>query len=1189
MKTISQFGGVLLALFLCLFLLPVPAGAEDGGEEIGDSGVYWSLEGGTLTISGTGPMPADYSASQWPWYEKIIRKVTIEAGVTSIGVEAFYNCTNLEEVTFAEGSQLETIGDAAFSGCKSLTSIEIPASVTSIGNYAFNNCTSLTGIKIPASVTSIGRYAFHSCSGLQMVTFGEKSQLTAIGAYAFEGCTSLTSIGIPASVTFIGDHAFLSCTGLQTVTFDIDSKLETIGNYAFQTCTSLSSITIPASVTSIRNSAFYNCISLTTVTFNGVSERLTIGDGAFESCVSLKTVTFAGTSNDVPTIQKDTFENCASLATINIPNAQGYGGGNWPTGVNYVVPGTGEQEDTTYRHLIVEINGGDTTCTVTPGTSLARVGGSVTLTAVAGSDYYFTSWDVEGVSATGTSDNDQKLSFTMPDGTDVTVMANFGETTGIYIGKTPLKVNTYYVVSESSGWSQTVVETSTTPTDNYAILTGNDTTGYTLTLRNFSYTGPGYEYQTKNSGASGTYYYYAAIFANKNLTIDLEGKNSVTESGNYDNDGSYTTTYGIYVVGEDLTVTGEGSLTATGGAINYNGSSYGVCVLNGSLTVSGAELTGQGGTGYDSQGVSSATSVTVQEDGKLTGIGGNSIGQSMGLYSGSLTVSGELVAKGGTAISSYGVQNSGAITIKVTSGRIIATGVSGKNYNSAVASNNDVSVKQDNPYAWRTQESGPYTYSDSDEGQYQYNRSDTYLEVASVHNLTVNQAEGGTVSVSPDGSNNCYPAGATITLTAAPNSGYQFSGWKVEGVSVSDTTANPLTFTMPTKGVTVTAGWSPISSGGVPSRPDPKPEGPSTGGSKGWEDIQQELADAKDGETVTIDMNGETEVPGEVWETIAGRDVTVILDMGENVSWTVDGNDVPAGASFGDMDFGVNLNTTGINVDVINAITGEVSSVQITLAHDGEFGFILTLTAPLGAENAGYWANLYHYDEDDETLNYETSGEIKEDGTARLRMTHASQYAIIIDKQTHQLPFTDVTSGAWYEQAVRYAYLNGIMAGTSGTAFQPNGTLSRAMAVQILYNLEGQPDISEENLGYPYSDVDAQAWYGNAVYWARITGVATGYGDGTFHPTDSITRQEFAQVLYNYAQYKGYDLTVQGDLSQFPDSGKIAGWAKTAMSWANGNGLINGHDNGLIDPTGTATRAQAASILTRFDQNVVEN
>ena len=186
------------------------------------------------------------------------------------------------------------------------------------------------------------------------------------------------------------------------------------------------------------------------------------------------------------------------------------------------------------------------------------------------------------------------------------------------------------------------------------------------------------------------------------------------------------------------------------------------------------------------------------------------------------------------------------------------------------------------------------------------------------------------------------------------------------------------------------------------------------------------------------------------------------------------------------------------------------------------------------------------------------------------------------------LPFEDVAPGAWYESAVRYAYFHNIMEGMRETEFAPATALTRAMAVQILYNLEGQPDISGENLGYPYEDVDAQAWYGDAVYWARLTGVATGYGDGTFQPGDSITRQEFAQMLYNYAKYKGYDLSVEGDLSQFPDSGSVADWAEAAMIWANGNQLINGHDDGTIDAGGIGTRAQAASILMRFDQNLVE-
>lgn len=187
------------------------------------------------------------------------------------------------------------------------------------------------------------------------------------------------------------------------------------------------------------------------------------------------------------------------------------------------------------------------------------------------------------------------------------------------------------------------------------------------------------------------------------------------------------------------------------------------------------------------------------------------------------------------------------------------------------------------------------------------------------------------------------------------------------------------------------------------------------------------------------------------------------------------------------------------------------------------------------------------------------------------------------------LPFEDVAPGAWYESAVRYAYFHNIMEGMRETEFAPATALTRAMAAQILYNLEGQPDLSSENLGYPYEDVDAQAWYGNAVYWARITGVATGYGDGTFQPGDSITRQEFAQMLYNYAKYKGYDLSAEGDLSTFPDANSIADWAEAAMRWANGNELINGHDDGTIDAAGIGTRAQAASILMKFDQNLAEN
>ena len=348
------------------------------------------------------------------------------------------------------------------------------------------------------------------------------------------------------------------------------------------------------------------------------------------------------------------------------------------------------------------------------------------------------------------------------------------------------------------------------------------------------------------------------------------------------------------------------------------------------------------------------------------------------------------------------------------------------------------------------------------------------------------------------------------------------------------------------------------------------------------------IEDAKEGSTVKITLRtGQTKLDKEVFEELAGRDVTLEISLPGGVTWTVNGEDILQTADLTDLDMGVSLNTSTIPVDLINAITGEIGTVQLTLKHDGPFGFTMTLTAPVGKGNKGLWANLYHYDEDAGEMVYQSAALVDEDGNAALPFDHASQYAIVLDSKSHELPFTDLGESQWYESAVAYAYRHGIMEGMSDTTFQPNGTLSRAMAVQIFYNLEGQPDISDENLGYPYEDVDAQAWYGDAVYWARITGVATGYGDGTFQPGDSITRQEFAQMLYNYAKYKGYDLSAEGDLSQFLDSGSVADWAEIAMSWANGNELINGHD-GTIDAAGAGTRAQAASILMRFDQNLVE-
>ena len=183
-------------------------------------------------------------------------------------------------------------------------------------------------------------------------------------------------------------------------------------------------------------------------------------------------------------------------------------------------------------------------------------------------------------------------------------------------------------------------------------------------------------------------------------------------------------------------------------------------------------------------------------------------------------------------------------------------------------------------------------------------------------------------------------------------------------------------------------------------------------------------------------------------------------------------------------------------------------------------------------------------------------------------------------------PFTDVTEGDdWFYDAVAYVYENGIMAGTDETIFDPFLELDRAMAAQLFYNLEGKPAVTGDST---FTDVTSGHWAVDAITWAAQNDIVAGIGGGLYDPDSNVTREQFAVMLYKYARFKGYDLTATGDLTQFPDDGSISSWAETALSWANGKGLINGNEDGTLAPGGTATRAQAASILANFDQNVAK-
>lgn len=189
--------------------------------------------------------------------------------------------------------------------------------------------------------------------------------------------------------------------------------------------------------------------------------------------------------------------------------------------------------------------------------------------------------------------------------------------------------------------------------------------------------------------------------------------------------------------------------------------------------------------------------------------------------------------------------------------------------------------------------------------------------------------------------------------------------------------------------------------------------------------------------------------------------------------------------------------------------------------------------------------------------------------------------------EPEHLPFTDVPEDAWYAEAVRYVYEHGLMAGTSGSAFSPEGATTRGQIVTILWRMAGSPVV---NYAMDFEDVDPAAYYGEAVRWAVSEGVVGGYGNGLFGANDPITREQFAVMLYRYAQHEGCDVSIGEDTNilSYADAFDVSEYAVSALQWACGAGIISGTGDGsTLTPQGQATRAQAAVMLMRFCEEYV--
>lgn len=181
-----------------------------------------------------------------------------------------------------------------------------------------------------------------------------------------------------------------------------------------------------------------------------------------------------------------------------------------------------------------------------------------------------------------------------------------------------------------------------------------------------------------------------------------------------------------------------------------------------------------------------------------------------------------------------------------------------------------------------------------------------------------------------------------------------------------------------------------------------------------------------------------------------------------------------------------------------------------------------------------------------------------------------------------ETPFADLTSN-WYKEAVAYVYENELMNGTGDTTFAPKGTVNRAMVVTVLHRAADLPAAKDD--ASVFTDIVAGKYYYNAVLWAEDYGVTTGTTATTFEPNKAVTREEVATFLHRYAGIMGYDTSASAEL-EFPDKDKVHNYAKEAMAWAVGAGVINGNADGTLNPRGEATRAELAVMLMRFCENV---
>lgn len=348
----------------------------------------------------------------------------------------------------------------------------------------------------------------------------------------------------------------------------------------------------------------------------------------------------------------------------------------------------------------------------------------------------------------------------------------------------------------------------------------------------------------------------------------------------------------------------------------------------------------------------------------------------------------------------------------------------------------------------------------------------------------------------------------------------------------------------------------------------------------GYADLQDAIDAVADGGTITVlkDGLGTVTIQGsKTFTLVKGEDVdtlpTLVAASGYRLTDHGNGSYTISRRSSG----GGSSGSATYTVSVDSSRHGDVT-VSPKSASKGT-----TVTITVKPDDGYELDELTVTDKDGDSIKLKDKGDGRFTFTMPASKVTVEAVFTALEQEEEQPLFSDVAEDDWYYDAVAYVAENGIMSGTDGSCFSPNGTLTRAMLSQILYAMEDKPAVSG---AATFSDVAAGAWYADAVNWTAAQGIVAGMGENSFAPDAPVTREQLSLILYGYARYKGYDTSASVSLSGYADRDSVAVWAADSMGWAVSEGLISGRPGGYLDPAGTATRAEVAQILMNFCEDL---